>query len=83
MEINYKNIKHLKDVESAFRIIPSEEKDKICLPLPELVHDNAINCETKTGTSTNLVLNNKRNLDLSWKRKHFSCNTTNEAEISV
>ena len=46
-KINYENIKNFKEEEDSFRIIPSEEKDKIWLPLPELVHDNAIIGETK------------------------------------
>ena len=46
-KIYYENLQNFKNEKGTFRIIPNEEKDKIWIPLPELVHDNAIIGETE------------------------------------
>ena len=46
-KIEYENIQKYKNEKGTIKSIPSKEKDKIWVPLPELVHDNAIIGETK------------------------------------
>ena len=41
-KLNYENLQNSKSKRGTIRIIPKKEKDKIWVPLPELVHDNAI-----------------------------------------
>ena len=41
-KLNYENLQTSKSKRGTIRIIPKKDKDKIWVPLPELVHDNAI-----------------------------------------
>lgn len=41
-KIDFENLQKSKSERASLRIVPNKEKDKIWVPLPELVHDNAI-----------------------------------------
>ena len=46
-KVNYENLQKFKNERGSVKIIPNKEKNKIWIPLPELVHDNAIIGETE------------------------------------
>ena len=46
-KIDYENLQYFKNEMGSIRIVPNKEKNKIWVPLPELVHDNAIIGETE------------------------------------
>jgi hypothetical protein len=70
--IDYENLKNVIDQKGLSRIIPHKEKSNIWLPLPELVHDNAIIGETKRVNVYKLgveVKNNSMPMDPSLSRE--------------
>ena len=46
-KVNYENLQKFKNERGSVKIIPNQEKNKIWIPLPELVHDNAVIGETE------------------------------------
>ena len=46
-KVNFENLQNFKNERGTVKIIPSKEKNEIWIPLPELVHDNAIIGETE------------------------------------